>query len=163
MSALTAHIPGSKSATPAVASDGRISRWFLKPALAMCLMAILCLPSNAQLSSGQSNSRNPQPPQLSNPATIGPNSTFQARRIRELNVERQKEMVSDADRLLKLTAQLNAEVAHNHLSTLTPDQLHMLERIEKLARSVRDKMSNPVQGTIFEESFPPPMSPPGIP
>lgn len=155
MSALTAHIPDSRLDIPPIAYDCRIGRCFLKLAFVLCFAATLSPQSKAQMAPIQNNGRASQTSPTPIPDPMGSNSIFQARRIRELNVERQSEMVSDADRLLKLTAQLNAEVAHSHSSTLTPDQLHMLERIEKLAKSVRDKMSNPIQGTIFEDSFPP--------
>ncbi|MGH9589502.1 MAG: hypothetical protein ACRD25_03870, partial [Terracidiphilus sp.] len=104
-----------------------------------------------------------QVPQMGIPPAVGPNATFQERRIRQLNVERQKEMVSDANDLLKLTARLNAEVAKNRAASLTPDQVRMVARIEKLAKSIREKMSNPVQGSVFENNFPPPMGQPVIP
>jgi hypothetical protein len=121
------------------------------------LSLVIALPQNSP--------RAPQqPPQMGIPPTVSsPNETFRERRIKQLNVERQKEMVSQANDLLKLTAQLNAEVAKEHSTSLTPDQLRTLAKIEKLAKSVREKMSNPVQGTIFEDNFPPPIAPPLIP
>jgi len=74
--------------------------------------------------------------------------------MRALNAERQKELVADTDRLLKLTAELETEVKKNKSTSLTPDQLRQLARIEKLARSVKDKMSNPVQTSVFDDEFP---------
>lgn len=130
------------------------------------LFAVAAVPAvHAQIRTIQSGNRGPQNPQIpmAGSTQVASTSPFQARRIQELNVERQKEMVADTDKLLKLTAELNADVAENHSTTLTPDQLRMLARIEKLAKSVKDKMSNPVQGTIFQDSFPPPMGPPGMP
>lgn len=123
------------------------------------------LPASAQLTSGQGNNRGPQNPQMGipGPGPVGPNPNFQERRIRQLNVERQKEMISDTNKLLKLIAELNADVAQNHSAALTPDQLRTLARIEKLAKSVKEKMTNPVQGTIFQDGFPPPMAQPAIP
>jgi hypothetical protein len=121
--------------------------------------------AGAQITTVPGNSRgpqNPQDPRMTMPSPLGPDHPFRERRIRELNVQRQKEMTSDTEKLLKLTADLNAEVAKNHSPTLTPDQLRTLARIEKLAKSVKDKMSNPVQGTIFQDSFPP-MAPSVIP
>ena len=74
--------------------------------------------------------------------------------MRALNAERQKELVADTDRLLKLTAELETEVKKNKSTSLTPDQLRQLARIEKLARSVKDKMSNPVQTSVLDDEFP---------
>ncbi len=59
-----------------------------------------------------------------------------------LNVERQKQMVSDANKLLKLARELNDEVATANTGTFTPDQLHKIAEIEKLARSVRERMAD---------------------
>ncbi len=62
---------------------------------------------------------------------------MQAKRITALNQMRHKEMVNDAGRLLLLAQQLNAESAK-----LSPaDRMHKAAEIEKLAKSVRDKMS----------------------
>lgn len=91
----------------------------------------------------------------------GPNPVFQDRRIRQLNIERQKEMVSDSEKLLKLTSELNAEIAKSNAKALTPDQLRTVAKIEKLAKSVREKMTNPVEGSIFEQGIPVPQ--PGPP
>lgn len=133
-------------------------------ALALVFGLGACSLASAQLTSAQASGRSPQGPGMTIPGPVGPTTgPFQGRRIRELNVERQKEMISDTEKLLKLTAELNAEVAQNHSATFTPDQLRTLTKIEKLAKSVKEKMSNPVQGTIFQDNFPPPMSPPTIP
>lgn len=132
-------------------------------AFALVLGLGTCSVAFPQMTSVPASGRSPQGPEMSIPGPVVPNGPFQGRRIRELNVERQKEMVSDTEKLLKLTAELNAEVAQNHSAAFTSDQLRTLAKIEKLAKSVKEKMSNPVQGTIFQDNFPPPMSPPGIP
>lgn len=146
--------------------DRRFSRGSMRLAAFFLFAFFVLSTAHAQMSTGQNGTRVPQNPEVQQtsemgiPATVGPNGNFQARRIRELNVERQKEMVSDTDDLLKLTAQLNEEVAKDHASTLTSNQMRLLARIEKLAKSVRDKMTNPVQGSIFEDNFPPQMASP---
>jgi hypothetical protein len=66
------------------------------------------------------------------------------RRLRALNMERQKEMVSDTNKLLKLARELNQEVASQKSDALTPDQLHKIAEIEKLARNVKERMSTGV-------------------
>jgi hypothetical protein len=70
--------------------------------------------------------------------------TMTERRIRGLNNERQKEMVSDTNKLLKLAQELNDEIAARNAGTLTFDQLHKIAEIEKLARSVKEKMAEGV-------------------
>ena len=63
------------------------------------------------------------------------------RRIRALNNERQKEMVTDTNKLLKLAQDLNDEIAAKNAGTLTFDQLRKIAEIEKLAHSVKEKMA----------------------
>ena len=61
---------------------------------------------------------------------------------RTQNSERQKRLVSDTDRLLSLTSQLKASIASSGGETLTPEMLRQMDEIEKLARSVKNKMRN---------------------
>ena len=76
------------------------------------------------------------------------------KRLRALNAERQKQMVADAEKLLKLARELNDEVAASNSGTLTPEQLHKIAEIEKLARSVKERM---VAGVLQPEAaFPAP-------
>jgi hypothetical protein len=85
----------------------------------------------------------------------GPNQDEQLLRV--LNAQRQKSLVADTDKLLRLANELNAEIARTGPAALTPDQLHKLAEIEKLARSVREKMATSVRGTQpFELPFQPP-------
>jgi len=87
------------------------------------------------------------------PATPGDyDPIMMERRIRALNDERQKDMVSDTDKLLKLAQELNDEIAAKNAGTLTFDQLHKIAEIEKLARSVKEKMADGV-------GQPPPVGP----
>jgi hypothetical protein len=65
----------------------------------------------------------------------------EARRLRALNVERQKRVVSDSNKLLKLTNELNAEIARTNPDSLTEAQLRKLAKIEKLARDLKTNMS----------------------
>jgi len=82
------------------------------------------------------------------------------RRLRLLNAERQKEMVSDANKLLKLAAALDAEVETERADSLTPAQIRTLNQIEKLAREVKLKMAQPIGGgPVFQQ---PPLPPSGI-
>lgn len=76
------------------------------------------------------------------------------KRLSALNVERQKSMVSDANKLLQLAGELNAEVTSANSESLTRAQLHKLGKIEKLAHGVREKMS---------DSLTPMYQPPGLP
>jgi hypothetical protein len=68
-------------------------------------------------------------------------SVMMGRRMRAMNIERQKEMVSDTNKLLRLARELNAEVAFQRSDALTPDQVRKVAEIEKLAKNVRERMA----------------------
>lgn len=95
-------------------------------------------PSNASGRYGQHSDSN-------GPFGQDPNSPEQ-KRIRALNAERQKSLVSDTEKLLKLAKELNDEMAQNNSGTMKGDQLHKVEEIGKLAKSVKEKMSFSVGG-----------------
>ena len=76
----------------------------------------------------------------------------QERWLRMQNIERQKEMVTDTNKLLKLARELNAEISGSNPDSHTPAQLRKVGEIEKLAHSVKEKMSTSIQGTpVFLE------------
>jgi hypothetical protein len=77
------------------------------------------------------------------------------RRMRALNVQRQKQIVSDADKLLKLARELNEELAAQNTGTFTPDELHKIAEIEKLARNVRQRMTDGASEP--QSTLPPPL------
>jgi len=56
------------------------------------------------------------------------------------NDERQRRIVSDTQKLLALTSQLKAEVASTGAEAMTPEMLKQMDEIEKLAKSVKDRM-----------------------
>lgn len=73
----------------------------------------------------------------------GPRETdpaLEQQRIQALKIERHAEMVSDTDKLLKLTTRLNNEVERSHATSLNRSQLRTLGKIQKLAKSVRQSM-----------------------
>lgn len=70
----------------------------------------------------------------------GDNSVQAEKRLRSINIERQKSLVADTDRLLKLATELNSEIAKSNPGELSPVQLRKVAEIEKLAHNVRDKM-----------------------
>jgi hypothetical protein len=63
------------------------------------------------------------------------------RRIRMLNAERQKALVSDTEKLLKLARELNDDVAASDSGRMNDEQVRKVAEIGKLAKSVKDKMS----------------------
>lgn len=143
--------------------------------LVLCLTAGVCFGDHAQAQQMQMPTLTPSPmqrpgvgssrqiPQMKLPGADGPGRVFQERRIKALNTERQKKLVSDTNKLLKLTNQLNAEIGNEQASAFTPEELRMLARIEKLAKSVKNKMSTPIQLPSFRDSFSPAIAPAGMP
>ena len=63
-----------------------------------------------------------------------------------LNAERQKSLISDADKLLKLAKELNDEVAGSDSSSMSDEELRKVAEIGKLAKSVKEKMSYSMGG-----------------
>ena len=66
--------------------------------------------------------------------------------MRLLNAERQRSIVSETEKLLKLARELNDEVAESDSSSMTDQQMRKVEEIAKLAKSVKEKMSFSVGG-----------------
>ena len=96
-------------------------------------------------------------------STFEPNPTLGEQRVRSLNVERHKSMVSDTEKLLKLARQLDAEIASNSSDELTPEELRKVAEIEKLAHNVKAKMAQSFgDGPEFRPT-PIPLSGPGRP
>jgi hypothetical protein len=77
-------------------------------------------------------------------ATDNYDSIMMERRLRALNIDRQKQMVADTNKLLKLARELNAEVASSNSDSFTPDQLRKIAEIEKLAHSIKGRMADGV-------------------
>jgi hypothetical protein len=78
---------------------------------------------------------------------FGADPNADPKRIRVLNAERQKELVSDTQKLLQLARELNAEVSDANAAAMTDAQLRKVAEIAKLARSVKEKMSFSVGGS----------------
>ncbi len=74
-----------------------------------------------------------------------------ARQTRALNDARQKALVADTEKLVKLAQELNTEIAAADSGALTPIQSRKLTEIEKLAHSVKDKMSYAASATPVRE------------
>jgi hypothetical protein len=60
--------------------------------------------------------------------------------MRQVNIARQKDMVSHAVKLVQLANELDAEVRAAGESPLSATQLDKIGKIQKLAHSVKDKM-----------------------
>jgi hypothetical protein len=79
--------------------------------------------------------RNGNPAQ---PDPIDPHRAEQQEKAR--NYDRQKRLVADTDKLLALATDLKAQVDKSTKDTLSVDVIKKAEEIEKLARSVKERM-----------------------
>lgn len=121
---------------------GRIQRPHTGLILAV-LLAFACCPAyRSQSGSGsgvrQSQEQFPGRPGFGSPGDNDPLMT--QKRLFALNVERQKQIVAETNKLLRLARELNEEVAASNTGRLTPAELHKVAEIEKLARSVKERM-----------------------
>lgn len=118
----------------------RILPRLLAAALLLCLSVAAQSPGVPQpgLDHGQSSTRFPT--QSQDEPQVAPE--IEAKRIKALNQMRHKAMVDDAAHLLALAQELNDDTAN--LSTA--DRLRKAGEIEKLAKSVKEKMSYSVGG-----------------
>ena len=125
----------------------------------LALALTLALPGGAQNgpSGMQQPTRHQQLPMSPDPLNDA-NPTQEERWLRAQNIERQKSMVSNANKLLKLAGELNTEISSSNRDSLTPEQLRKVGEIEKLARSVKEKMSTSVGNAPVYQAPPlPPM------
>lgn len=114
------------------------------------------------LSSQPASSQTASPPQQqpmdgTESGSGGFDSVNAERRMKMLNDERRKNIVSYSDKLFKLATELNNEIAHSNSGSLTPEQLRKIAEIEKLAHNVRDKMTmtiSPPSSSYFPSSGP---------
>jgi hypothetical protein len=118
--------------------------------LAMCLVLLVATEIWAQNVPGQQHapgSLSPGPHITdSMDDTPSPQSIEEEKALRALNVARQKSLVADTDRLVRLVNELNAEIARTNPDSLTAAQLRKVAEIEKLAHNVKDKMSTSLRG-----------------
>jgi hypothetical protein len=130
------------------AKSGWLGKWStsLCGGLGLAMMFVLASePAVHSQSRPPSDIINRPAPMPTDPAAWGDyDPTMMERRQTALNIERQKELVSDTNKLLKLARELNDEVAANNTAALTQDQLHKIALIEKLARGVKQKMADGV-------------------
>ncbi len=87
-----------------------------------------------------------EPPQNQQPderRSRDPNDPMERMRrehLKQLNTERQEALKRDTDRLLELAKELKDYVDKSNEHTLSLDVIKKAEQIEKLARSVKEKM-----------------------
>lgn len=87
---------------------------------------------------GQSNSPSQVLPPIGPDTPLSPQTEEQQAKMR--NVERQKELVADTQKLLSLANELKADVDKSTKDTLSLDVVRKADEIEKLAHNVKEKM-----------------------
>ena len=109
-------------------------------------LSALCLLFSAPFASArQAQTPNPTPPSIPgmtpNPPEPDPGTQRMATRMAvERNIDRQKEIVNDTAQLLELAQELNAAVSKSNKDTLSLSVVKKAEEIEKLAKSIKQKM-----------------------
>ena len=62
---------------------------------------------------------------------------------RKVNLQRQEELKKDTEKLLELATELKQSVDKTDENTLSLEVIKKADQIEKLAKSVKDKMKGP--------------------
>jgi len=121
----------------------------LSLALALIAAALSMAQTNLQFPVHQQEHKSSAPGDFNDVPPTG-----KEKQLRALNALRQKTMVSDAAKLLQLATELNAEVSAANSDSLTPSELRKVAAIEKLAHSVKQKMSVAVgDGLDYRDPF----------
>lgn len=74
------------------------------------------------------------------PISLSPD--MEANQVKMRNIDRQKQLVEDTEKLLALANELKADVDKSTKDTLSLDVVKKADEIEKLAHSVKEKMKN---------------------
>jgi hypothetical protein len=128
-------------------------RWGVGAVAALLLVGVLVavlgtgLPTNAAAQMQQQQQQQ-IPPMQPSTGVFGeqPNSNDPMDRVRQekmekaRNTDRQKQLVQDTDKLLELAKQLKEEVNKSNKDMLSVDVVKKAAEIEKLAKSVKDRM-----------------------
>ena len=96
---------------------------------------------------GVSGWQTQHPEPLSNPAAdadrqVIVDDSAEVRQAKLLRVQRQKQLISDSDKLLKLATDLKQQIDNTPAETLSADSVKKAAEIEKLAHSLRQRLKN---------------------
>jgi hypothetical protein len=93
--------------------------------------------------SGQSGVPVPSMPASSDTIpTISASPDMEANQAKMRNIDRQKQLVEETEKLLALANELKTDVDKSTKDTLSLDVVKKADEIEKLAHSVKEKMKN---------------------
>ena len=111
------------------------AKWFLL--LTLTLTVLISAPQMF----GQNDMQIPQGPQQQREQKEDPWSAEQRKQMaKQQNLQRQQELKKDTDKLLELATELKQYVDKSNENVLSMDVVKKAEQIEKLAKSVREKM-----------------------
>jgi hypothetical protein len=118
----------------------RMQRWLRDAAVVVVLVGASGLVGHSQ---NNTIPQMPGPPSGSIPdmrTPSNPRSDVLERQSKMRNVDRQKRLEADTEKLLALATQLHADVAKTNANVLSLDVVRRAEEIEKLARGVKERM-----------------------
>jgi hypothetical protein len=110
------------------------------PILLVCFIAVSAAAQQVQ------TPRPAMPPVTASPPMVDdndPNSRLEHEMQKKAAKERVAELKSDTDKLVKLSMELKGYVDKSDENVLSLDVIRKAEEIEKLAKSVREKMKGP--------------------
>ena len=119
--------------------------------LRLCLAALVCLAAHFAGAQTAGSSKRLQQPTVQQLGTAGvpmsavPEADDRLAKMtedlaRQRNAQRQKKLVDDTNRLLAMANELKASVDKTTKDTLSLQVIRQADEIERLARSVKDKM-----------------------
>ncbi len=92
-------------------------------------------------------STSPPPIPSAAPSSSSTEDTWEIEQRKEMtkkaNLQRQQQLKKDAEKLLELATELKQYVDKSNENTLSLDVIKKADQIEKLAKSVKDKMKGP--------------------
>jgi hypothetical protein len=102
------------------------------------LSVFFSIPSAAQMRPGT-----PSTIDGNNPPPDENRDRMESERAKKANLQRQAELKTDTDKLVKLAGELKAYVDKSNENMLSLDVVKKADEIEKLAKSVKEKMKGP--------------------
>lgn len=122
----------------------------LRRLLLCCTVAVLLLPAWAPRAVAQESKDRPRTSILLPEANRLPDKNDQMqmqqekqralRLFKAANIERKRQMIEDTQAIIELAADVNTQLDQHASDALTPDLMSKVERIERLAHGVQQKM-----------------------
>lgn len=119
---------------------GRVA--WLCALVALCVCLAFCPAAGAAQTQAQPPIIPPNMPGMNpGPPNQDPSVRHMVEKMaRDRNTLRQKKIQADTERLLQLARELNDDVSHSSKNTLSVDVVKDAEEIEKLAKTIKEKM-----------------------